>query len=91
MGAKNARPGGPEGLPDLTARAYCARAGSVKTHPARKNSLFADFRLRREPAAPAAGSRQKNYGVTTGQAGTPAVVQTIRPWIAALIGVLAAM
>jgi len=31
------------------------------------------------------------YGVTTGQAVDPLVVQTIRPWIAGLSGVFAAM
>jgi len=31
------------------------------------------------------------YGVTTGQAVAPLVVQTMRPWIAGLIGVLIVM
>ena len=31
------------------------------------------------------------YGVTTGQAGAPPVVQTMRPWIAGPMGVAAAM
>jgi hypothetical protein len=36
-------------------------------------------------------ARLRRYGVTTGQAVAPLVVQTMRPWIAGLIGVLAAM
>jgi len=45
-----------------------------------------------EPASrPQVSGRRFLYGTTTGQAGAPPVVQLILPWIAGLIGVLAAM
>jgi hypothetical protein len=42
MGKENARPGEPEGLPDLARRAYSPGDIEVKPHSAVRESVFAD-------------------------------------------------